>query len=338
MEESSNPSYKNIRGNYSSLLSELTQIGEFDRTVMGSFNFSFPEFENEHVWIPGTSSSCLHQLWEWIVKNHSADMLPFQDRLRRAILSSNVNYTLCNQDGGCHQVYLTNQPTDTCPLRHEKGTKIPEHKDIKVQKNCGVKMTELADLLKHFDFYNPTTRKCTYLSSKKNKQGEQSIHVSPKTKRKFAVIPHPFVLFLFNGKLKPGGKIEWNVVGNSSQLVDDFTSIYHIDLFKDRDMLFKFDKIVKDALISIKFKLPDNIVTLNCSYLDSRQVDYRGEVMEDQVKFAEKQRSPWKSFTSFDKYNYSSFLSYYILFSYLSYLVVSLFVNHSRLGPISCQV
>ena len=103
-------------------------------------------------------------------------------------------------------------------------------------------------------------------------------------------------------------------------------------------MLFKFDKIVKDALISIKFKLPDNIVTLNCSYLDSRQVDYRGKVMEDQVKFAEKQRSHWKSFTSFDKYNYSSFLSYYILFSYLSYFVVSLFVNHSRLGPISCQV
>ena len=194
----------------------LLKFGEFDRTVMGGFNFSFPEFENEHVWIPGTSSSCLHQLWEWIVKNHSADMLPFQDHQRRAILSSNVNYTLCNQDGGCHQVHLTNQPTDTCPLRHEKGTKIPEHKDVKVQKNCGVKMTELADLLKHFDFYNPTTRKCTYLSSKKNKQGEQSIYVLPKTKRKFAVIPRPFVLFLFNGKLKPGGKIEWNVVGNSS--------------------------------------------------------------------------------------------------------------------------
>ena len=69
-------------------------------------------------------------------------------------------------------------------------------------------------------------------------------------------------------------------------------------------MLFKFDKIVKDALISIKFKLPDNIVILNCSYLDSHQVDYRGQVMEDQVKFAEKQRSPWKPFTSFDKYNY----------------------------------
>ena len=163
--------------------------------------------------------------------------------------------------------------------------RVPVRAPIVDVSNTGSRMVDAAKFLNNYEFYNPATKKLTRLSRCKN-DGIQTIYVSPNTRPVRAIRSPPFVCFLFNGKIKPGGKVVWNVVGNDSELVDDFTSIYHIGVIKDKAFLPDFNRIVKEAFQSIEFKLPENIVSLNCSYLDGRYVNAEGEVMKDQVKYA----------------------------------------------------